>query len=135
MSALSDFISESQDIFCGEGIENRKALIYKMEMRGRNMAVVSDEWVEFLKDCNGVRSENGRLFGANPVFPFEDIIKENEIMNMDCRSDIIILGYNEFDYLAYHQERKVYQFLDIFDFDVMGEEENWQKAICSLLKL
>ncbi len=134
MSELAEIIADSDELWCGEGIDARKVLIYKIEMKRSRLAELPDDFANFLKECNGVRGSGCEIFAVNPDGPFSDLIHEN-LKNAMADTGALILGYNDFDYLVYDSEAVLYQLRDKNDMALNGNYADWDSAAAALLPL
>lgn len=134
MSELAKIIEDSDELWCGEGVDARKILIYKIEMKKKELPELPSEFADFLKECNGVRGCCCEIFAMNPDGPFSDILSENLRAGMGG-SDGIILGYNDFDFLVYDSENREYQLRDKDGMEISASYQNWEDAAAALLPL
>ncbi len=134
MSELAEIIADSDELWCGEGVDARKVLIYKIEMKRKGLVELPDDFADFLKDCNGVRGSGCEIFAVNPEGPFSDIIQENLRQNM-AGTGGLVLGYNDFDYLIYDAETGAYQICDKDDMENSAVYADWDSAAAALLPL
>lgn len=134
MSELAKFIEESDEFWCGEGVDARKVLIYKIEMKRKGLPDMPEDFAAFLKECNGVRGSDSAIYAMNPDGPFDDVIEANLRAGM-VGSGGIVLGYNAFEYLIYDAEDSVYQLRDKQDLELEEVFENFDDAAAEILEL
>ena len=134
MSELAHEIVESDDFWCGEGVDVRRLAIYKIELKRQNLPELPEAFAAFCKECNGVRGSGSCLWGLNPDGPFEDILTENLRLEM-AGSGALILGYNDLDYLFYDAELARYQTRDKDSLELAAEFSDWEEAVAEILQL
>lgn len=134
MSELAKIIEDSDELWCGEGVDARKILIYKIEMKKKELPELPSEFADFLKECNGVRGSGCEIFAMNPDVPFSDILSENLRAGMGS-SGGVILGYNDFDFLVYDSENREYQLRDKDGMEISASYQSWEDAAAALLPL
>lgn len=72
------------------------------------------EYSLLLQYANGIHSPLATIFGVMPS-NLSDIICANEDNRLFNKNNYIILGYNNFDWLVYNQEKDCYQTYDKHD--------------------
>ena len=134
MSELAKIIENSDELWCGEGIDARKILIYKIEMKKKKLPELPSEFADFLKECNGVRGSGCEIYAVNPDGPFSDILAENLLAGMGG-SGGVILGYNDFDFLVYDAENREYQLRDKDGMEISASYQDWEEVAAAVLPL
>lgn len=100
----------------GEPLEKEAVIVAQKVLCNMGLDFVPASYVAFLKHHNGMKANGCYLFGAT-VDDDLDIIDQNE--NMPRPQNVLLLGYNEFDYLGYDYVHKKYQIIDREDFEVL----------------
>lgn len=115
---MSEFIKTLQErkFACGEKLESEALIVAQKFLYNMGFTSIPLSYIEFLKQCNGVKYDGSYLFGAT-VDDDLDIIDKNEQMSRP--SGKLLLGYNEFDLLCYDYQQKQYQIIDRADFQVL----------------
>jgi hypothetical protein len=115
MNDLITSILQNKDFITGypaskNDIANRLILLQACEFAPPPL-----EYIQFLTEINGIHSTNARLYGcyekSDDLLP--DFIDKNLLLDRSDKMNIIILGCNTMDYLAYNRKEKIYETRDI----------------------
>jgi len=136
MSEISEEIISIEGLVFGEKLtaENVEKSIEKMKMN--HLSFYPNEFLNFLKEVNGVRYDGASIFGISNVDIdiIEDIVDRNvelsHLQDTGC-----FLGENEFDYLFYNKELKEYQIVDKMDMEVLENYSELDDAIAHVLSI
>ena len=88
-----------------------------------------------MQQINTIEYDGIFIFGINPRSYYLDIFAQNDMLDLPNKSEIIILGYDEFEYLAYNEKKQLYQIIDKETLDVLQTYTNLSLAIQYLLKI
>lgn len=135
MSELVELVIESEDLVCGDGIESRKLAIYNMELTKNGLPALPADFCGFLEECNGVLGDGISVFGANPEAPFADILSENIKLNLEEKADLLVLGFDDFDYLVFNARDNLFQLIEKIDMELMAEYPSCQGALEHIMEL
>lgn len=98
--------------------------------------MLPQDFINLLHLANGI-SYNGADVWA--IFPnkdcFKDIKKENLSLKFESKQGLLLLGINDFDYLAYNQLNNLYQIIDRQDWEVLSQSSNLSEMLSYLLKI
>lgn len=126
---IKDLI-KAPELNAAEIIKCQKSLIK------HEIAPLPEAYVEFLHHCNGLRYNGACLSSIYPEQTlFIDILSLNLLLHHPLHRDLIILGFNEFDYLAYNLKWQVYQIIDKDDLEVLEEYTELELALNHFLKI
>lgn len=127
-------INDLKNKFCGAPVSKQQIIRIQQELKLNRLPAIPEDYVEFLHHYNIVSHNSGTLWGINPNGYAGDLLSEN--LNLELPSaDILILGCDEFDFLAYNSAKNVYQILDRDDFVVLQTYQRLDTAINYILKL
>lgn len=128
MENLLKDLADNEEVVGGEGADQRRQMLYNME----NKCEVPSEYGRFLQSFNGVWYDGANLFGLNPEAVLHDLATENNSLAVP---GMLVLGYDEFDYLAYDHKNKNYVILNREDLQPLEIFYDLAPAIRRLLKL
>ena len=113
-----------------------KIIQYQKELAQNDIALLPADFLLFLHRYNGFAYQGAFVFGIQPFADyFADILGENALADIPDDKNIVILGSNEYDYLAYNTDNRTYQILDKYDFSVLTEYDSGADAIRHILRL
>lgn len=123
-------------VICGEPGDGRVIRLALNSLKNSGLPEISPEYAEFLKNYNGMSYDGGCLYGIGPhILKNLDILEINQrLRRYDCR-ERIILGHDEFDWLAYHPGRGTYQLLDKEDAALLEEFTSLSQALRYIIKI
>lgn len=107
----------------------------QQDLKINNIAAIPQDFTELLHQINTIEHDGCYLFGINPRSYYLDIFAENEMINLPNKENLLILGYDDFDYLIYNQTKECYQIIDKDSIEVLQTFSNLTKAIKYLFKI
>lgn len=107
----------------------------QQDLKFNDIANFPKEFSQFLQQINTIEYDGAFIFGINPRSYYLDIFAQNDMLDLPNKSEIIILGYDEFEYLAYNEKKQLYQIIDKETLDVVQTYTNLSLAIQYLLKI
>ncbi len=107
----------------------------QQDLKINKIANFPKEFSQFLQQINTIEYDGIFIFGINPRSYYLDIFAQNDMLDLPNKSEIIILGYDEFEYLAYNEKKQLYQIIDKETLDVLQTYTNLSLAIQYLLKI
>lgn len=134
MTSLFKQIADTEGIYFGTPAASEQIVRTQQELHLHNLPAIPSDYIEFLHCCNIVSFDGNSLFGINPNGYSGDILSENLNLNTPL-PNILILGCNDFDYLAYNAAENVYQIIDKDDFKVLQTYQTLNEAGCCILKI
>lgn len=135
MQKLIDNLSRSAEAQTAKGLDAAAFIAYQKSLHANGFSAVPTGYAEFLRRFNGMIFRGAYLFGMNPLGDFFlDILKENILFRLND-PQMLFLGYNEYDMLAYHPQTQCYQIIDKEDQEVLHSYPDAAQAIKHLLKV
>ena len=107
----------------------------QQDLKINKIANIPQGYAEFLHHINTLEHDGNYLLGINPRSYYLDIFAENEMLNLPDKENFLILGYDEFDYLAYNQTEDCYQIIDKDSLKVVQRCSDLINAIKYLFKI
>ena len=98
-------------------------------------ALLPQEFINFLYLHNGMNNNGNIICGIKYHHQNDDILTINQQIKHPLHKDLIFLGFDEFDYLAYNQKHQIYQIIDKSDFEVIEEYQDFASALQYILKI
>lgn len=120
----------------GKPVETAQIILCQKELCQNGIAPIPQEYLEFLHHFNAFAWDGSFLFGISPFKDFFlDILRENLFTEHPQSDEIIILGFNEYDYLAYNTAISRYQIIDKSEFMVLNTYADCANAVRHILKI
>ncbi len=117
-------------------VASEDIILCQKDLAQNDLSPLPSDFLTFLHHCNGFAYQGAFVFGIQPFDDyFADILSENALADLPDDKNLVILGSNEYDYLAYNAESCSYQILDKHDFSVLTEYDNCADAIRHILRL
>lgn len=107
----------------------------QQDLKINKIAKIPQDFTELLHQLNTLEYDGTYLLGINPRSYYLDIFAENEMLNLPNKENLLILGYDEFEYLAYNQTTQCYQIIDKDTLEVLQTFSDLVKAIKYLFKI
>ena len=104
-------------------------------LRQNHFGALPAEFIEFLHFYNGIGHNGGAICGILDSKNINDISTINNTIIHPLHQDLVFLGYDDFDLLAYNQKHNVYQIIDKDDFEVLEEYTDFSSAAQYILKI
>ncbi len=106
------------------------------QLQQNNIAPIPQAYLELLHFCNGLYVDGAWLAGIYPDTPQAlDIYLLNLQVKHPLSRDIIILGADDFDYLAFNHKWQIYQIIDKDDLEVLEEYQQLEQVLNYFLKI
>lgn len=125
---------KQEDININSSNTSISVIILQQFLKQQGFAALPADFIEFLHDGNGIIRNGGVICGINTDKNNCDISNLNKSILHPLHKDMVFLGYDDFDYLAYNQKHKVYQIIDKDDFEVLEEYTDFASAAQYILK-
>ncbi len=106
----------------------------QQDLKFNGLPALPEDFVRFLHHVNTLNYDGLFIFGINPRSYFLDILSENLRLNLPQKENILILGYDEFEYLAYCAPHACYQIIDKDTLEVVETYADLTAAMKYLLK-
>lgn len=136
MQNLVEQLNGFSEASAGRPVEAAQIISCQKELCQNDIAAIPEEYLEFLHNFNGFAWNGSFLFGVAPFKDFFlDILHENMFASHPQSNEVIILGFNEYDYLAYNAPLSCYQIIDKSEFMVLNTYAGGARAIRHILKL
>ena len=111
MTDFLDFLARSKYVELEKPLEIKDVIQAQKELVREGFPFLPTDFLEFLRHYNGVKAADSAILGIPPLpHPDLDIKSFNQEFNTD--SDKVILGYDDFGFLIYDSQNKVYQLVD-----------------------
>ena len=107
----------------------------QQDLKINKIATIPQDYTELLHYLNTAEYDGGYLLGINPRSYYLDIFAENEMLSIPNKENLLILGYDEFDYLAYNHTEHCYQIIDKDSLEVVQRCSDLINAIKYLFKI
>lgn len=116
-------------------LSNTSIINLQQQLKHQNFATLPLEFTKFLHIYNGLNYNDGVICGIYEENNYQDISSLNKSISHPLHKDLIFLGYNSFDYLAYNQKHQIYQIIDKYDLEVLEEYSDLSNAMQHILKI
>ena len=116
-------------------LSNTSIINLQQQLKHQNFAPLPLEFTKFLHIYNGLNYNDGVICGIYEENNHQDISSINKSISHPLHKDLIFLGYDNFDYLAYNQKHQIYQIIDKSDLEVLEEYSDLSNAIQHILKI
>lgn len=133
MQNIIELIRDNPEIEKNDGVDVRLLMIEKTALKKDFFPIWTEDFDLLLKHYNGIYADGAEVWGIKPSVEFYSDIRE-ENLALCPPEDLIILGYNEWDYLVFNAEENEYQLLDKNDLHLM-ETGNLAYVLRHFLKL
>lgn len=134
MSLLFEQIAAVDGLYYGSPATSDQIIRTQQELHLNGLPAIPEDYVKFLRHCNIVSFDGNSLYGINLQSYSGDILSENLNQNVPL-PNVLILGANDFDFLAYNAAKNIYQIIDKDDFKVLQTYQNLKQAGCCILKI
>lgn len=109
---------------------------FMQQLKENNIASIPQDYLKLLQQYNGLNYNGGWLAGIHPRHnQFIDLCRLNIQVRHPLSQDTIILGVNDFDYMAFNHKWQVYQIIDKDDLEVLEEYQQIEPALNYILKI
>ncbi len=133
---MTNIIHKLQNIIKTTSTITSTNIIFMQQfLKQHNYALLPDEFVEFLHYFNGISYNGSVIYGIYTNENLQDISNTNTSIIHPLHKDLVFLGHNDFDYLAYNQKHQIYQIIDKADFEVLEEYQDLSPALQHILKI
>ena len=107
----------------------------QQDLKFNNLPTMPTEFTELLHHTNTINYDGVFIFGINPNSYFLDILSENLRLELPNSENILILGGDDFEYLAYNPKDDCYQIIDKDDMKVLETYSRLPEALSYILKI
>lgn len=128
-------ISARNDIEKQAALNPAQIINCQKQLRQNNIAPIPEAYLELLHIYNGLYLNGTWLAGIHDDRTNLDLCLLNIQAKHPLSRDIIILGCDDFDYLAFNHKWQAYQIIDKDDLEVLEEYQQLEQALNHLLKL
>lgn len=136
MKKIIEQIRTTPNTGLGKPVDSRKIILCQKELMKNNIAPIPNSFLELLHTYNAISYDGAEIFG---IFPneksFFDIVKANLMSPFNNKSNIVVLGCDEFDYMVYNTQGSTYQIIDKEDLEVLEEYTDIEQALYHILKI
>ncbi|MBQ8671079.1 MAG: hypothetical protein IJ525_00990 [Alphaproteobacteria bacterium] len=133
---MTDFLEnlKKKTYVQGEKLESEALIVAQKVLCNMGLDFLPASYTDFLRVHNGIKLNDGYLFGAT-VDDDLDIIDKNEQMTKP--NGTVLLGYNKLYLLCYNYEHKEYHIVNRQDFSVLARhpEKERDVALAKILKV
>ena len=123
------------DIKTNSTITLTDILQFQQILHQSRYACLPQEFINFLYAHNGINNNRNIICGIKHHPQSDDILTLNQQIKHPLHKDLIFLGFDEFDYLAYNQKHQIYQIIDKADLEVIEEYQDFASALQYILKI
>ncbi len=116
-------------------VSTEQVIHTQQDLKINNIAAIPLDFIELMHHINTLEFDGTYLLGINPRSYYLDIFAENEMLNLPNKENLLILGYDEFEYLTYNQTTQCYQIIDKDTLEVLQTFSDLVKAIKYLFKI
>lgn len=129
-------ISTLGDAYKGCALDTEKMLLVQRKLKLNDMPMIPDSFVELLHQYNSLSYDGSHLFGVEPRDGTDlDIVIENSLINNPNREGMLILGFDDMDYLVWNEKEELYQTIDKCSFQMINRYKDCETALFDFLKL
>ena len=111
---------QSKNFVAGEKLEAGTLIVAQKILVKMGLNFIPESYIDFLKHYNGIKANGAYLYGAT-VDNDLDIVDQNSLLRKP--QNVILLGHNDFDFLAYNYLLNCYQIIDRNDLAVLDTYE------------
>lgn len=120
----------------GKPVNIKKIILCQKELTQNHNAMVPDSFLELLHLYNAINYDGANIFGISPEGKvFLDLVIANKMSRFSGKPQMVILGCDEFDYIAYNAQKSLYQIIDKEDMEVLEEYSDIEQALRHILKI
>ena len=112
-------------------LEVAKLITVQKALAKEGYPLLPMEFVDFLKICNGARADACAILGVEPEDSLLDIVSFNKLHNSSQSK--VILGYDDFAFLVYDDNRALYLLIDREDGEELDDFKDISYALSSIL--
>ena len=136
MNELINHIKQITSARLAAPVNTQKIILCQKELTQNGNAMLPDAFLVLLHNFNAVSYDGARIFGITPENKiFMDIVLSNQMSPLSGKQNMVVLGCDEFDYLAYNTETQTYQIIDKEDLEVLEEYSEIEPAVKHILKI
>ena len=120
----------------GKPLDQTKLIMTQRRLMLNNMPQIPDDYIKVLHEYNSLACDGCVIFGISPRDETDlDLITENALIHHNFKTDVLILGWNELEYLIWNAMTSKYQIVDKVDFEVLKTYHTCKDALWDFLKL
>ena len=136
MKNILDQLQTLRNIRLGAPVDTKNIILCQKELIKNQIAQVPDSFLQILHRYNAISYDCANIYGIAPQGKiFFDSVKTNILSPMEDKKNTVILGADEFDYMAYNTPRGLYQIIDKEDMEVLEEYTDIEQALYHILKI
>lgn len=136
MDNFIEIIKNTPYCVCEEPLKQIDFLQYQRELVKNNLPMLPQDFINLLHFANGISYDGAEVWAIFPLKDcFKDIKKENLGMKFEIQGNLLILGINDFDYLAYNKTENLYQIIDRQDWDVLAQSTDLSEMLSQILRI
>ena len=125
-----DFVSTGNPLKLSDIYEAREILV------SQNRPQLPKDVILFLQNYNGLRTENGIIWGIDTKnHSLYDIVAENLTISNPNPASLLILGEDDSKYIAYNKTSKKYALLDNRDYEELFTSQSFFNLARQILKI
>ena len=134
---MIDILTQINDLegkICASPVTAEQIIRTQQDLKLSGFPLIPDDYVKFLHHFNGVCWDDSCAYGINPETGNNDLLAANKNF-FSPQEGKIILGEDDFDFLAYNPQTQTYEIIDREDFSLLQSYTKLETALCCLLKL
>jgi len=133
---MNDMLSRLQmKVEINSDLTSEDIIHFQQMLAYHKFALLPMDFINFLYKYNGLNHQGNIVCGIFYQDVYADLLSLNERVKHPLHKDMVFLGYDTFDYLAYNQKYKCYQIIDKTDFEVIEEYQDFASALQYILKI
>ena len=116
MKNLVDKLTSITNSYTGKKLNIKQLILTQRKLKLNNMPEIPLDYIKVLHQYNSLMCDGCCIFGVKPCDDSRlDLITENSYISNPNRKDLLILGWNELEYLGWNLKNKSYQIIDKYD--------------------
>lgn len=136
MKRLIDRLCKISSSHYGKPINSQKIILTQKELVQNHNTPLPEKFLELLHLYNGISYDGATILGITSASRgFRDITLSNQMSPFKGHPHLVLLGYDELDYLVYNAQNHSYQIIDKEDLEVLEEYSDMVTAILHILKI
>ncbi len=134
MKNLAAVLDEYEDVEKGEPLDILLLPDYNKLLSLQKLPLVPDKWLALLKEFNGLWHDGAAILAVAPDGSVFGDILEYSLHDAPIPG-VLVLGYDEFEYLLYDETVHKYQFYDKAEGNITYQTAEAEAAAARLLKI
>lgn len=136
---MDNFLKKIKELpycVCEKPLEQIDILQYQKELVQNNLPMLPQDFINLLHFANGISYDGAEIWAILPQpNSFRDIKKENLSRLVEVDDKLLILGTNDFDYLAYNKAKNLYQIIDRHDGELLAKSSDLLAMLSQILRV